>query len=282
MIVADKIYVKVLGQAASLMSDVSSSLPSHISDEISIIDVSSPLPKGLDPRKIIILSDRLEPADVIEQAAQKGVRHIVQKGHGNLETEIRIAAEMMTNLDSFLKNTVKTFGIQGKELIIDFNSIQQKEEVKQKIFNHIQPIPPLRTLADAVLLIADEMIMNAMFDAPGNLNRTKDVLPDGKMARVLLTYDKKQLIVACEDPFGSIEDAKLMKRLKACYTGDQVTDINFGPGGAGIGCRMMFDNSTAMYFAAKKNVKTITCCQLPVDQGLKATLTMPKNLHIAI
>lgn len=97
---------------------------------------------------------------------------------------------------------------------------------------------------------ADELITNALFNAPtdddgercfAHLSRTEEVvLPAGKEVQAVFCTDGRRLGISVQDPFGSLEAETVVAYLGKCFRkgSDQVDDKQ---GGAGLGLYYLFE-----------------------------------------
>jgi hypothetical protein len=66
------------------------------------------------------------------------------------------------------------------------------------------------------------------------------VLPPEEAATVKFTYDGRRLGVSVEDPFGSLEPARVLHYLAKCFRAGE-DQIDTKEGGAGLGIYSVFD-----------------------------------------
>lgn len=106
-------------------------------------------------------------------------------------------------------------------------------------------------LAGQFLSVADELLTNAVFNAPvdaqGNsryrsLSRVNEVvLKPGEEIEVTLCADSKRLGLSVADPFGSLTRERLLDYLAKCFRRDS-DQVSRAPGGAGLGFYFLFES----------------------------------------
>lgn len=172
-----------------------------------------------------------------------------------------------------------------------FHNSKNKDNIVREVKEYVEVhVPGSRNILEAVALIADEMYMNAIFDAPtnptgqhifANKDRAEEVsIDESQPAQIFLCHDENWIIIGCVDPFGSLQVQPLLKRINETYKDNGMAHVReSGSGGAGLGCRLMFEYSTSMYIGVKKQQKTIFVCKLPLKKSHKAMANMPKNIH---
>ncbi len=111
------------------------------------------------------------------------------------------------------------------------------------------------TILNAVIETCDELIMNAIFDAPRNLDgsvkynhlsRSKYdiVLENHEQGILKIGFDKDFLAISMEDPFGSLTKETVVKYIyKAIQTENKISNESAG---AGLGLSQIFLNSNYM------------------------------------
>ncbi len=112
---------------------------------------------------------------------------------------------------------------------------------------------------------AEEMLMNAIFDAPCDasgkplynyLPRTNEVvLKDSEVAKFRYACDGVLLAVSVEDPFGALTKDIIVNYLESCYTG-KAGSIDTQKSGAGRGLHQMVESSDLVVFNVKKDYRT--------------------------
>lgn len=275
-----------------LTKQLDKSTLSKFSDKIFIIDeteITHP-PTSID-KCIVVCKENLEPKDILELVWNNGVKHIIQESHGQLESEIIIAGQIIDSVDLFIKNPLKGFNLKQKNFSYTLTKTKQKNELKNKVTEFIKSVPALGLLSDAINVILDEFYMNAFYDAPtdekqthiyANLPRTEQIeLKDNQAIDFFISYNKDEVVIGCHDPFGSFDEQKFLKNFYSNYANEQSV-VNMGSGGAGIGCRMIFEYSSSVYFTSIKNKETLVCSKLYTYQNGNTPESAPKNFHVSI
>lgn len=121
------------------------------------------------------------------------------------------------------------------------------------------------SILSRVFVVAEEMMMNAIYDAPTNihgqsifnhLTRKNDIVLDThQISKLTYACDGNYLAVSVCDPFGSLSKKTILDYLKSCYSG-QAGSLNEGKGGAGRGLHQIIENSDQTIFNVKEGHKT--------------------------
>lgn len=121
------------------------------------------------------------------------------------------------------------------------------------------------TVLDRVQVAAEEMMMNALYDAPTDANgkalynhlprATPVSLKNEETSRVRYASDGLWLAVSVEDPFGGLTREIVIKYLASCYEG-AAGSLNTGKGGAGRGLHQILESCDLTVFNVKAGNKT--------------------------
>jgi hypothetical protein len=146
--------------------------------------------------------------------------------------------------------------------------------------------PELKSVTDLALQISDELYTNALYNAPFQstpeirVDRTANIINSAdKSIEFFAAFDADQLFVGCIDNHGSLDRDRMTAHLLKAYSTHQAQP-DLGTGGAGIGLKMVIDNSANFYVYCEKNQRTVICCGLLL-KGRRSNLAETKHLHIA-
>lgn len=144
---------------------------------------------------------------------------------------------------------------------------------------------------DRVRVVLEEMLMNAIYDAPGNakgesiynhLNRSVEVRLSAKEQGIIrFATDGVLMGVAVQDPFGSLKPSTILKYLEQNYS-DPQHDINasLGKGGAGRGLHQIVENSDLVVFNIAPGERTEVIALFNVD--LKDKRVQNSSFHLFV
>jgi CRP-like cAMP-binding protein len=130
---------------------------------------------------------------------------------------------------------------------------------------HFKSLGVRSTMLERVHTSAEEMLMNAIYDAPtgtdgkplyNHLPRSQQILLNSEQEATLrFGTDGILLGVAVSDPFGTLTKSIIMKYLDSCYR-DAAGSLNAEKGGAGRGLKMMIDSADLTIFNIVAGRKT--------------------------
>lgn len=276
-------------------------IPIDLRHRIQVVD----LPQGSPSQKLgggnlIGVCSNESPERVIDFAISQKTNHICQASGTFFSTEI-LAASYLTaypqramqyplsamlrpgvfsdQVESSLRGFSARFsGSDDKKSVLDAFRIWAEKELKNQ------------TLVTESLSAADEMVMNAIYNAPfvNSLGKLEAPALDsekvrrgaGKLGLLFAGVHEKQLVIGCIDEYGSLHIDSLLKRIQTCFTGGIAENVNWsGVGGAGIGSFMLFKLSISYHIAVQKGRQTLVFCKIPVGMSARKREEEPKNLH---
>ncbi len=246
------------------------------------------------------LANGLPPEQVLRLATELNYTHIIQKDGLDYAKELATTEVLIESPARFFDFPVHAVfaptdqgpAIDQKFLIAkkEFTSSVQKREVLDLFGGAMNQRGVSQTLANDITLVADEMFTNAVFNAPfvdkathhnANVSRT-DVevnFDKSRPGRMFMAADDTRVMVACEDPYGSLNLNGYLSKIKATYDRGAAATMNFGSGGAGIGSYIIFNTSASLFVGVKAGRATIIACLLPLALSNKKRSLLPKHLH---
>lgn len=250
-------------------------------------------------KRTIIVIDEKKQVNFTKFFAQ-GYEHIIYREREDFAQELLASALMVLRPEVFSKNPLPFFftgfkapdlaAESGQSLVLDFTESRDKGRVKDSLKAFFDAIPAVRFASDLVLQVADEMITNAIFNAPTLPDgqrpfavfprAEKVILPEGKKARLFACYSDQRIVIGCEDPFGSLQREHVLKRWIQIY--DPANEqVAAGGTGSGLGMKLMLDNAANFYLYSEYQKKTLIACAFLLG-GRKANMTESKHIHFSV
>jgi len=136
-------------------------------------------------------------------------------------------------------------------------------------------------------MIAEELLMNAIYDAPvdseGNmlynhLPRSERVdLKPNEQGVFRYACDGLLVAVSTEDPFGAFDRQTILNYLESCYAG-RAGELNEDKGGAGLGLFQIIETSDLVVFNVRSEIKTEVISIINLDPN-KSRLEKTTSFH---
>ncbi|MCB9545828.1 MAG: hypothetical protein H6706_08180 [Myxococcales bacterium] len=145
-------------------------------------------------------------------------------------------------------------------------------------------------IVDRLMDVADEMLMNAIYDAPVDRQTGSPLHAQRRRATAVqlapadqpafsFGSDGQKLVIAIRDPFGGLE-AETVKRYigKGLRRGDDQIDQK--EGGAGLGLFLMFDALNALHVSVEPGRSTEVVGVMNIRGSMKEASITPKSLNL--
>jgi hypothetical protein len=270
--------------------------PKLVSEQIDVNEQS----KDRVAPHCIGLADGLPPEQVLRLATELGYTHVIQKNGLEYGKELQTTEVLVENPAGFFDFPVASIfnptdlspSGDKRALLADayFTSSGQKRELLDGFIKSMESRSLSRTLIEDISLVSDEMFTNAVFNAPfvdsktsknANVSRQNlevNFAPD-KPGRMRMAADETRIMVACEDPYGSLNLNGYLSKIKATYDRGAAATMNFGSGGAGIGSYIIFNTGASLFVGVKQGRATIIACLLPLGLSNRKRALLPKHLH---
>lgn len=230
------------------------------------------------------------------QILRRGFSHCLQAERDDFKKELLISCLMLIHPESLVESDVPFFfkGFSkevdwknsGNALLLQGRSTKDRAQILAHLETFLSQQTKLNTVSDLALQIADELYTNALYNAP--FQSTPEIQLDRKTHIInsadesiefFAAFDNDQLLIGCIDNHGSLDRDRFTAHLLKAYAANQVQP-ELGGGGAGIGLKMIIDNSANFYVYCEQGKKTVMSCGLLL-KGRKSNLTEAKHLHIS-
>jgi len=201
-----------------------------------------------------------------------------------LTTVTKLLGNNIFGLEKYLSWGVD---IQSKPI---FSSGQRAEAINE-VDRYFEKLGVRSSNRDRIRLVLEEMLMNAIYDAPvdstgqsvyNHLPRTVAVtLKPSEQGVIRFATDGMLMAVSVQDPFGSLRSNTILKYLEQNYQ-DPHHDINqkLNKGGAGRGLHQIVENSDLVVFNLHPGVRTEVITLFNVD--LKEKVVQNSSFHLFV
>ncbi|MGE0526621.1 MAG: hypothetical protein AB7P49_06110 [Bdellovibrionales bacterium] len=239
---------------------------------------------------VLMTSDEI-PAYLPELKKLVTVPYLVSRDEGDrtftvkniLTTVTKVLTQDFFGLEKYL---IWGVDIQSQPVI----SSLQRADVIAEVDGHFERLGVRRANRDRIRAVLEEMLMNAIYDAPAkdgtslynHLPRTQNVsLKPEEQGLVRYATDGMVIGVSVQDPFGSLKGSTILKYLEHNYSG-RAGELNAAEnkGGAGRGLHQIVENSDLVVFNVEPGRKTEAIALFNVDVK-EATAKIP-SFHLFI
>lgn len=156
---------------------------------------------------------------------------------------------------------------QSDVQMIELNHTHQKQEAAEAVRQYLLSAKLPARIANMIANAVDELIMNAMFDAPcddfgksiySSTSRTQERNLNGKeKVQLTLAFDGFHVGVNVTDHFGSIDRQRLLNHVSANYK-DRDYTVKQGQAGAGLGMASVYNSGASLIYHCDVRSKTET------------------------
>jgi len=250
------------------------------------------------PQNVVVVTDKnLYDGNI--QLFEVGFEHCVQSTRDDFANELLASSLMALRPESFMKDPIPFFfnGFQtsematasGRHFKVNFSSSGESSTILQELEKFLTKNNEMASLKDICVQAADEMISNAVFNAPMRpggtrpnvrLPRNQDVfIPDSKYATLFSCFSENRVIIGCADPFGSLEKRPFLNHLRSVFA-EVSASVRMTGESAGLGLKFLIENAANVYVLVNPGKQTLIACGFLLE-GLKANAGASKHLHFS-
>ncbi len=192
--------------------------------------------------RVVLLSDTLDNATLAGLLSSGRLNNLLANTDPPAFGEVLVTCEKILRDDIFGLEKYLGWGVEAESAVI--RRSEDRQHLLDRLGGYLAQLRlPART-ADVARQVADEFVMNAVYNAPvdehgarpyATLPRTTPViLEPGQEALFRYACDGATLALSVRDPFGSLDLRVLRQNLARCLTGG-AQQISTKQGGAGMG-----------------------------------------------
>ncbi len=193
------------------------------------------------------------------------------------------------NHDYFGLEKYLSWGVDLQTLHV-FRS-QDREPARERMLDYFREIGIRGSLLDRAQVSCEELLMNAIYDAPtdfktgkslyNHLPRTQPLeLPEDQAAILRYGSDGVMMGLSVRDPFGALTRSVIISYLESCYSGNAGI-YNKEKGGAGRGLHQIIESTDLTVFNVQKNYATEVICLWNLENAISKKFTQP-SFHFFI
>lgn len=207
------------------------------------------------------------------------VQNVISRDADNRSATVRAVLTTLSKIihhDYFGIEKYLSWGAETKEKIL--SQSEQREPYREEMLEYFKSLGIRSAILDRIKVVAEEIMMNAVYDAPTDTNgksifnhlpRTTPVhLNAEQSAKLRYACDGNWIAVSVQDPFGSLTRDTVLQYLKSCYSG-QAGSLNAGKGGAGRGLHQILESSSVTIFNVKNRKKTEVISLIEIDNAAR-------------
>jgi hypothetical protein len=182
------------------------------------------------------------------------------------QRELSAMATRVLAGDIFGLEKLVPWGTQIHSILV--GDFQEKSNCIAQVSEFAEAMSVRRKYRESIEQCLDEMLMNALYDAPVDEQGrqifaeipTKTRISLRVEQKVVVQYacDGQRFVIAVRDAFGTLERSTVLRYLHKCLHNEQQIDRKVG--GAGLGLYLIVNASTEVYFNVLPGVATEAVC----------------------
>lgn len=268
------VALKASGGAVDTHNTLDSLGKGELQAALLVVHLDGPL-SGAGPELLTRLTGDTRVIAILPRSNLAAVVDIMQAS--DRVSGMMVAEDFDTRMLSSMATRVLAGDIFGLEKMILWGTqihsflvgdYQEKSLCISQISEFAELMGVRRKYRESIEQCVDEMLMNALYDAPVD-DQGKQIFTEIPVkTRISLRVEQKvvvqyacdgtQFAVAVRDAFGTLERSTVLRYLHKCLHNEQQIDRKAG--GAGLGLYLMTNSSTTVYFNVLPGVATEALC----------------------
>tara|TARA_R110002096_G_scaffold408075_1_gene606921 strand:+ start:12613 stop:13572 length:960 start_codon:yes stop_codon:yes gene_type:complete len=215
------------------------------------------------------------------------LRNLIAKNEDPLEPEeLIVTAEKLLRNDIFGLNKYLRWGVEP--LSITLRESQRKADYVRQVTDYASRLGCNSRTVELVNGIADELVTNAIFNAPVDASgkakyrhhkRSESLILDEDEAATLeFACDGDFMAVSISDPFGSLKQDTVIEYLNRCLVKGP-KQISEDSGGAGLGLYRVFQSVSKFVINLEPGVRTEVISLVDLRLSMKQFRLATKSFH---
>ncbi len=238
---------------------------------------------------LILLSQRRDKDHLVELFSHDQLRNLIARNEKVSEEEVIITTEKLLRQDIFGLEKYLVWGVNLVQEVVQDSA--EKQDQVQRVGDFVRNLQCDKRFVRLAEIVADELLMNALYDAPvdddgksmyAHLPRTDRVQLKAK-DRAILEYgsDGRYFAIACRDRFGALKGETVVSYLRKCFAADEY-QIDTKAGGAGVGFYMIFQSLNQLVVNIHPGKMTETLGLIDIRASYRDTKSRSKSFNIFV
>jgi CheY-like chemotaxis protein len=266
--------------------------------DLAFVDVAAPQPHEVvtaarDRAPVVVLSTGGDPKVMIDFVCELGVEHFLARSDEGEEAFDALAREVVVTAEKLLRNDL--FGIEkylpafGMEVTtFEVKSAQERDDVVECVADHVTWLGAGSETRRAVAAVVDELVTNAIYDAPRTAEGTpryaardrkeKFALDPWEHVHVRWGSSGDHIAISVSDSFGALRPEHVRACLRRCLT-DEGDQIEQKAGGAGLGLYTALSYCTQLVVNIEHGTRTELIALIDLRRG-QAVRRGGRSLHL--
>jgi hypothetical protein len=256
---------------------------------------TTPMPQLLqilgDRRALIVLGDSLEDAEVVSILRNTRLNHVITDSDQPDEVELVVTSAKLLSGDIFGLEKYLAWGAKVHEIAI--NTYEEKRVALLTVAQHAKQLGARRHSIQKIESVTDELLMNALYDAPAVREGAAPLQHDdpgaitAKRAReaALMRFacDGRYFAVSVQDNYGELHKEAILDHLtraRAEKGAPQLGQPLGSASGAGLGLYFILSLVTRFIANIERGQRTEVICLFDLHESGRQAGSCARSLHI--
>ncbi len=239
------------------------------------------------PPPVLVVTASRDKSDLIELFSHNVLTNLVAKNEDFGADELIAPVRKIIHNDIFGLDKYLTWGVQTFKYVL--NGSEDRHQPLKDVRDCLDRLGANRRLSGLAQTVADELITNAVYNAPADeqgrpkyasRSRTEPVnlLPD-EAVEVSFATDGKLFGICVADPFGRLESHTVRQYLRKCFMQGE-NQIDSKQGGAGLGLYYIFQSLNHFIINVAPGARTELIGLLDISGTFRDFALQAKSLHL--
>ncbi len=234
-------------------------------------------------QRLVVIGDSLEDAEVVELLRRRGLNHIISDADDPDDTELVVTSVKLLSGDLFGLEKYLAWGVKVMDLAI--TTYEDKREALLAVTAHAREVGARRPLIARIESVVDELLMNALYDAPAARHGVAADTRSGQPAadaRAQLRWagDGRYFAVSVQDDFGELHKESILDHLERARRERGKPRSSDEVGGAGLGLYFILSSVTRFIANIEPGRRTEVVCLFDLKQSGRDAETCARSLHV--
>ncbi len=241
---------------------------------------------------LIVLGDSLEDEEVVSILRNTKLNHIITDSDAPDEVELVVTSAKLLSGDIFGLQKYLAWGAKVHETSI--NTYEEKRVALLTVAQHAKQVGARRHVIGKIESVTDELLMNALYDAPAVREGTTpqqhagtpaDVTTSRAEEAALMRYacDGHYFAVSVQDNYGELHKEAILDHLSRARAEKGAPRFGNNPGsasGAGLGLYFILSSVTRFIANIDRGQRTEVICLFDLHQSGRQAGSCARSLHI--
>ena len=224
---------------------------------------------------VVVVGDSLDDDGLITLMLDAPVSHLVRDP---ADRELGITSEKLASGDLFGLEKYVTPGIPIRERIVTTDA--EKRQAMSEVTTWAEAIGARRPIVHRLANVVEELLMNALHDAPRESRPTIAAESAPRQAVLRWASDDRVLGVSVSDPFGSIRQRDVIEHVRRARDERGRPNPPDEPG-AGLGLYLVLANVASLIVNVKPGRRTEVVCLFDMARGHRRAVSGGvRSLHV--